>query len=151
MAIEIAGLADIVRIHVGRQPDRGAIVYEGRTTTYAVLDRRRDRGLLAPSDGELLEAAGCHAAGDPGRMVFTGDAGYARRAVGPSGEGCRGEESWRRGHAGELITWAHQHIAGYKLPKSVDFIEALPRNPTGKILKRELRKAYWGNRKRPVN
>jgi len=52
---------------------------------------------------------------------------------------------------GELITWARQHIAGYKLPKSVDFIEALPRNPTGKILKRELRKAYWGNREREVN
>ena len=33
MAIEIAGLADIVRIHAGRQPDRAAIVYEGRTTT----------------------------------------------------------------------------------------------------------------------
>ncbi len=46
---------------------------------------------------------------------------------------------------GELITWARQRIAGYKLPKSVDFTEALPRNPKGKILKRELRKAYWGN------
>jgi long-chain acyl-CoA synthetase len=52
---------------------------------------------------------------------------------------------------GELITWARQRIAGYKLPKSVDFTEALPRNPTGKILKRELRKAYWGNRERQVN
>ncbi|MBS0540443.1 MAG: long-chain-fatty-acid--CoA ligase, partial [Proteobacteria bacterium] len=38
---------------------------------------------------------------------------------------------------GELIGWARERIAGYKLPKSVDFIEALPRNPTGKILKRE--------------
>jgi acyl-CoA synthetase (AMP-forming)/AMP-acid ligase II len=52
---------------------------------------------------------------------------------------------------GELITWARERIAGYKLPKSVDFIEALPRNPTGKILKRELRKTYWGNRERQVN
>jgi len=53
--------------------------------------------------------------------------------------------------AGELITWARERIAGYKLPKSVDFIEALPRNPTGKILKRELRKSYWGDRQRQVN
>ncbi|MFI4999063.1 MAG: fatty acid--CoA ligase [Reyranellales bacterium] len=52
---------------------------------------------------------------------------------------------------GELITWARERIAGYKLPKSVDFIEALPRNPTGKILKRELRKAYWGSKERQVN
>jgi acyl-CoA synthetase (AMP-forming)/AMP-acid ligase II len=53
--------------------------------------------------------------------------------------------------AGELITWARERIAGYKLPKSVDFIEALPRNPTGKILKRELRKPYWGDQQRQVN
>jgi acyl-CoA synthetase (AMP-forming)/AMP-acid ligase II len=51
----------------------------------------------------------------------------------------------------ELIGWARERIAGYKLPKSVDFIEALPRNPTGKILKRELRRAYWGERQRQVN
>ena len=53
--------------------------------------------------------------------------------------------------AGELITWARERVAGYKLPKSVDFVEALPRNPTGKILKRELRKAYWKGRERQVN
>ena len=52
---------------------------------------------------------------------------------------------------GELIGWARERIAGYKLPKSVDFVDALPRNPTGKILKRELRKAYWGERERQVN
>jgi long-chain acyl-CoA synthetase len=53
--------------------------------------------------------------------------------------------------AGELIAWARERIAGYKLPKSVDFVEALPRNPTGKILKRELRKPYWGDKQRQVN
>jgi acyl-CoA synthetase (AMP-forming)/AMP-acid ligase II len=53
--------------------------------------------------------------------------------------------------AGELITWARERIAGYKLPKSVDFVEALPRNPTGKILKRELRKPYWGDQQRQVS
>lgn len=52
---------------------------------------------------------------------------------------------------GELIGWARERIAGYKLPKSVDFIEALPRNPTGKILKRELRKTYWVGKDRQVN
>ena len=53
--------------------------------------------------------------------------------------------------AGELIDWARERIAGYKLPKSVDFIDTLPRNPTGKILKRELRKPYWGDKQRQVN
>ncbi len=53
--------------------------------------------------------------------------------------------------AGELLDWARERIAGYKLPKSVDFIETLPRNPTGKILKRELRRPYWGDKQRQVN
>jgi acyl-CoA synthetase (AMP-forming)/AMP-acid ligase II len=53
--------------------------------------------------------------------------------------------------AGELINWARERIAGYKLPKSVDFIDALPRNPTGKILKRELRLPYWAGKTRQVN
>ena len=53
--------------------------------------------------------------------------------------------------AGDLIGWARGRIAGYKLPKSIDFIDALPRNPTGKILKRELRKPYWEGRQRNIN
>jgi long-chain acyl-CoA synthetase len=53
--------------------------------------------------------------------------------------------------AKELIDYARERIAGYKLPRSVDFAEALPRNPSGKILKRELRKPYWEGRERQVN
>src|SRR5690606_22601524 len=51
----------------------------------------------------------------------------------------------------EVIASARERIAGYKLPKSVDFVDALPRNPSGKILKRELRKPYWEGRERQVN
>jgi acyl-CoA synthetase (AMP-forming)/AMP-acid ligase II len=43
----------------------------------------------------------------------------------------------------ELITYTRGQLAGYKCPKSVDFVDALPRNATGKLLKRELRKTYW--------
>ena len=43
----------------------------------------------------------------------------------------------------ELITFARDYLAGYKLPKSVDFTDVLPRNPSGKLLKRELREPYW--------
>jgi acyl-CoA synthetase (AMP-forming)/AMP-acid ligase II len=52
---------------------------------------------------------------------------------------------------GDVISWARQRIAAYKAPKSVDFIEALPRNPSGKILRRELRAPYWEGRERQVN
>jgi acyl-CoA synthetase (AMP-forming)/AMP-acid ligase II len=51
----------------------------------------------------------------------------------------------------ELIAHARTLIAGYKCPKSVDFIEALPRNPSGKILRRELRAPYWVGKARNVN
>ena len=51
----------------------------------------------------------------------------------------------------EVIAHARRHIAGYKCPKSVDFIPALPRNPSGKILRRELRAPYWEGRDRQIN
>ncbi len=53
--------------------------------------------------------------------------------------------------AEEIIEFARARIAGYKAPRSVDFVETLPRNPSGKILKRELRTPYWEGRKRQVN
>ncbi len=53
--------------------------------------------------------------------------------------------------AAGITAYARDRIAGYKLPKSVDFIEALPRNPTGKVLRRELRAPYWEGRERQVN
>ena len=51
----------------------------------------------------------------------------------------------------DIIAHAREHIAGYKCPKSVDFIAALPRNPSGKILRRELRAPYWEGKDRAVN
>jgi acyl-CoA synthetase (AMP-forming)/AMP-acid ligase II len=53
--------------------------------------------------------------------------------------------------AAELIAFARPRIAGYKLPKSIDFVEALPRTPSGKILKRELRAPYWQGQERQVH
>ena len=43
---------------------------------------------------------------------------------------------------GEIITFCKQYLAGYKTPRSVEFIEALPKSPQGKILKRELKDRY---------
>ena len=52
--------------------------------------------------------------------------------------------------AEELIAYARERIAAYKAPKSVDFIDALPRNPSGKILKKDLRAKYWKGSERMV-
>jgi len=53
--------------------------------------------------------------------------------------------------ADELIAFARERLAHFKCPSSVDFVEAIPRNPSGKILKTELRKPYWEGRERMVN
>lgn len=50
-----------------------------------------------------------------------------------------------------LIAWCRERLAHYKCPTSVDRLEALPRNPSGKILKTELREPYWKDRARRVN
>ena len=43
----------------------------------------------------------------------------------------------------DIIAAARQHLASYQKPRSVDFVDSLPKAPTGKILKRELRTPYW--------
>jgi acyl-CoA synthetase (AMP-forming)/AMP-acid ligase II len=53
--------------------------------------------------------------------------------------------------AADIINFTRERIAGYKTPRSVDFIEALPRNPSGKILRRHLRDPYWAGKDRQVN
>ncbi|MCC6920176.1 MAG: fatty acid--CoA ligase [Alphaproteobacteria bacterium] len=51
----------------------------------------------------------------------------------------------------EIIKYARERIAAYKAPKSVDFIEALPRNASGKILRKDLREPFWEGKTRRVN
>ncbi len=53
--------------------------------------------------------------------------------------------------AADIIAWARARIANFKTPKSVDFVDVIPRNLSGKILRRELREPYWKGRDRRVN
>jgi len=53
--------------------------------------------------------------------------------------------------AASIIAFAREQIAHYKCPKSIDFMPALPRNPSGKLLKYQLRKPYWEGLARKVN
>jgi long-chain acyl-CoA synthetase len=53
--------------------------------------------------------------------------------------------------AGAIIAWARARIGGFKVPKSVDFVETLPRNATGKVLRRTLREPYWASQNRRVS
>ncbi|MGH3744902.1 MAG: long-chain-fatty-acid--CoA ligase [Mycobacteriales bacterium] len=50
----------------------------------------------------------------------------------------------------ELLAWAKERLAGYKRPTSVDVVAELPRNPSGKILKKDLRAPYWAGAGRSI-
>ena len=50
----------------------------------------------------------------------------------------------------EIFSFCRKNLAGYKCPTSIDFMDTIPRNPSGKILKMELRKPYWEGRDRNV-
>ena len=51
----------------------------------------------------------------------------------------------------ELIDYCRERLAKFKCPTSVEWVEVLPRNPSGKILKKDLRAPYWEGRSRLVN
>jgi len=50
----------------------------------------------------------------------------------------------------DIVAFTRTRLAHYKCPTSIDFVEALPRNPSGKVLKRELRAPYWEGRERNI-
>lgn len=50
-----------------------------------------------------------------------------------------------------IFSFCRQNLAAYKCPTSVDWMDEIPRNPSGKILKTELRKPYWAGRSRNVS
>jgi long-chain acyl-CoA synthetase len=52
---------------------------------------------------------------------------------------------------GDIISFCKDRLAGFKIPKSVDFVKTLPRNPIGKILRKEIREKYWEGYERKIN
>jgi long-chain acyl-CoA synthetase len=53
--------------------------------------------------------------------------------------------------ADTIVASCRERLAHYKCPTSVDFAEAVPRNPSGKILKRDLRERYWAGQDRRIH
>ncbi len=52
--------------------------------------------------------------------------------------------------AGEILRWSRDRLAGYKVPRSIDFEAALPRHASGKLYLRKLRDPYWAGRSRRI-
>jgi acyl-CoA synthetase (AMP-forming)/AMP-acid ligase II len=116
---------------------------------FFVHDRVKD---MIVSGGENVYPAevenailGCPGVADAAVIGVPDDKwGEAVKAIVVCAQGCDAPDP------ADIIAYARQRIAGYKAPKSVDFIDALPRNPSGKVLRRELRKPYWEGRDRKV-
>jgi long-chain acyl-CoA synthetase len=49
-----------------------------------------------------------------------------------------------------IMAHVREKLGKYKWPRSIDFMEELPREPTGKLLKRKLRDPYWEGRDRAI-
>ena len=50
----------------------------------------------------------------------------------------------------ELLAFLGDRVAKFKLPKSIDYVAELPRDPNGKLYKRRLRDPYWEGRDRAI-
>ncbi|MET9093609.1 acyl-CoA synthetase [Streptomyces cyaneofuscatus] len=74
------------------------------------------------------------------------DRGEEVKAVVEPAEGYEAGEAL----AAEILAHCEERLAGYKRPRSVDFIAAMPRDPNGKLYKRRLREPYWEGHPRPL-
>ncbi len=50
----------------------------------------------------------------------------------------------------EIMTFARGHLAGFKVPRSIDFVDEIPRTTTGKLLRKDVRAKYWAGRQRQI-
>jgi acyl-CoA synthetase (AMP-forming)/AMP-acid ligase II len=57
----------------------------------------------------------------------------------------------QRASSDDILEHCRRHLAGFKVPKSVEFLNELPKGGTGKILKKVLREKYWAGHKRRVH
>ena len=102
-----------------------------------IVDRLKD---MIVSGGENIAGFGGRAGPlRAPRRARGGRRRPARRALGRGPGGLRGAASGTSATADELIAHCREPAGPFKVPKDVTFLEALPRNPSGKVLKRDLR------------
>ena len=126
--------------------DVGVMDDEGFVT---IVDRKKDMiitGGFNVFPNEVEQVLSGHAAVQDCAVIGIPDEkwGEAVKAVIQlkQGQQCSGDE---------LISLCKRELGGVKAPKTVDFIDELPRSPAGKVLKTDLRKQYWQGQQRAVN
>ena len=93
-------------------------------------------------------------------LLRTLDQGYSLRTVAPDAvaarelggvrRGLRADDQHRNRSGLRTLLQAREHLAGYKLPRSIDYEQELPRTASGKLYTRRLRDRYWAGRERKI-
>jgi acyl-CoA synthetase (AMP-forming)/AMP-acid ligase II len=126
----------------------GDMGYYDRKGYIYIVDRKKDMIVTGGENvypREVEEVLYRHPAVQEAAVIGVPDDVWVERvhAVVVLKEGEKAQET-------EIIDFCKQQLARYKAPKSVELVAALPKNPQGKILKRELREKYWVGKERRV-
>ncbi len=126
----------------------GDIAYRDPDGYYYICDRRIDMiisGGVNIYPAEVESALHAHPAVRDAAVIGVPDDqwGESVKAVVALKEGMLASDQ-------ELIDWCRSQIADYKRPRSVDFVDELPRDMAGKLLKRKIREPYWAGTGRSI-
>ena len=119
----------------------GDVAYRDADGFYYICDRRIDMIISGGSNiypAEIEAVLHAHASVMDAAVIGVPDEQW--------GESVKAVVQLRGGATAtqdELIAFCADHLASYKKPRSVDFVEELPRDAAGKLLKRSIREAYW--------
>lgn len=119
----------------------GDVAYRDADGFYYICDRRIDMIISGGSNiypAEIEAVLHAHASVVDAAVIGVPDEQW--------GESVKAVVQLRGGATAtqdELIAFCADHLASYKKPRSVDFVEELPRDAAGKLLKRSIREAYW--------
>jgi acyl-CoA synthetase (AMP-forming)/AMP-acid ligase II len=127
----------------------GDIGYRDEDGYFYIVDRKKDMivsGGFNVFSAEVEHVVNGHPAVEDCVVIGVPDAKW--------GEAVKAVVKLKAGHtaaADEIIALCKEKLGGVKAPKSVDFVEDLPRSPVGKVLKRAVRERYWQGQKRAVS
>lgn len=123
--------------------------YMDKDGFFFIKDRIRDM-IVSGSENVYPAEVEAVLAGHPD-LIEVAVIGVPDRKWGESVKACVVKRPGSTLTAEELIDWCRDKLAGYKRPRTIDFLDALPRNAAGKMLKRKLREPYWAGYDRNVN
>lgn len=127
----------------------GDMAYKDEAGYVFIVDRKHDMiisGGFNIYPKEVEDAIYCHPAVSQCAVIGVPDDQW--------GESVKAVVVLREGHEAteqDIIEHCRKNIASYKKPKSVEFVDSIPVNPNGKVMRRELREKYWVGLTRRVN